>query len=83
MPTPDPEKFAKIVLWRLASLQAEVSELKLRMIELKALQENKGAVDGETNEWEQRWQALRKRLYREDIQKVGLPFDAIDDPTKN
>jgi hypothetical protein len=70
------------VLWRVSSLQADVRELQLRMIEWKALQEG-GATDGEAKEWEKRWKDLRNRLYREDIQKAGLPFDSTDDPTKN
>lgn len=79
---PETEKYVRLVLHKLCTMQADMRELQLRMIALNAHIIGQPS-DGESHEWSARNAALRDMLYREAIQELGLPFDTTGDKSKN
>ena len=77
--TPDAVEFAKSVLWRLASIQADVYQNQLLLIEVLARQTNQTA-----DQVQQRWlfetQKLRMDRYLESLKAAGLPHDEDSTP---
>ena len=76
MNTPDPEQFAKIVLWHLATMKTDVALLtaQVRILEVRL-----GRVPSDKEQKEWRKQRIKKQLqlFRESCQKAGL---ASQDP---
>ncbi len=77
--TPDAIQFAKSVLWRLASVQADVHQNQLLLIELLARQSNQTAEQVQ-QQWLFETHKLRMDRYLESLQAAGLPHDEDSTP---
>ena len=71
MATPDPQAFAKSVLWHLAGLRADLYANQLLLVELLATQKQKPAVEIQA-QWKLEVEAMREKLYREALRDAGL-----------
>ena len=74
MSKPNPEQFAKVLLWHLAGTRADIAAIEVR---LAALEERiAGKVSEETYEkWQARTKTLQAKLYLEACREAGLPTD--------
>lgn len=82
MKSPDPENYARVVLWYLSSLRADVHEIKLRIAKLEAAQF--GIPDkAEQKKLQKQIEDFRDQLYQEglsDSRLHGLQGHAFGDP---
>ena len=67
MSKPDPEQFAKVVLWHLAGLRADVHSVETRLAELQGWQP--GLTEEVRTELKQQ---ARDKFYLEALAEVGL-----------
>ena len=72
--TPDAVEFAKSVLWRLASVQADVYQNQLLLVEILARQTNQTATQVQ-KQWLSQIEELRRSRYLESLDAAGLPHD--------
>ena len=73
MPQHDPEDIARYVLWQLASLRADMAELKIQILELSADESQVGQIA----EWKRQNTGLRRQLYLDALHEAGLPDGPI------
>jgi hypothetical protein len=73
MSNPDPEKFAKVVLWHLAGVRAEIAAIETRLAVLEARIAGGVPSEAAQQEWEQRTQDQQARLYLDACKEAGLP----------
>jgi len=71
---PNPEEFAKSVLWRLASIQADVYQNQLLLVELLARQANQTAMQIQ-QQWQPRIEKMRIDRYLESLDAAGIERD--------
>jgi hypothetical protein len=79
MSQPNPEVFAKVVLWHLCGLRADVILVKQDMIERQAKETGKPSEEIFQKVGKQH-RKLRDNLYQEALLEAGLPPDARSDP---
>jgi hypothetical protein len=72
---PDPEQFARAVLWHLAGARAELSALEVRFTLLEAHLAGKVPSEATGQEWARRIQAQQERLYLEACRAAGLQIE--------
>lgn len=72
--TPDAVEFAKSVLWRLASIQADVYQNQLLLVEILARQSNQTASQVQS-QWLAKTETLRQARYVESLDAAGIPHD--------
>lgn len=75
MAKPDEEKLAKVVLYHLASVRAEISAIEVRMATLEA--RLGGAVPSAEaqRQWKERTRTLQANLYAEACKEAGLQIN--------
>ena len=78
MPNPNPEEFAKAMLWHLTGLRADMSQMQFAMIELKATLSQRDPV-GISEKWLEDTKRLHKKLYQEALSAAGLHDDRHPD----
>ena len=71
MTNPNPEEFAKSILWQLASVQADVYETQLLVVEILAKLTGIPAKEIQ-QKWKAETEASRERHYREALKRAGL-----------
>ena len=69
---PDPEEFARKVLWHICGLRAEVRHLHMRLAELFA-NESGHEVTEVQSKWKKTCEKLQEELYLEVAREVGVP----------
>lgn len=79
MATPNPEQFAKVMLWHLTSVRADLNQVVLHILSRQAM------LTGKThqqllNEWNEASLPFHKKLYREALAEAGLQDDREDNP---
>ena len=72
--TPNAVEFAKSVLWRLASIQADVYQNQMLLIGILARQTNQTAMQIQQR-WLERTQKMASARYLESLAAAGLPHD--------
>ena len=70
MANPDPEEFARTVLWNLASLRAEIAMLRMDVLELKHAGDAKEIE--QILEWRRKNRNIREKLFSDDLQTCRL-----------
>lgn len=75
---PNPDEFAKEVLWQLALLRADVQEVKLLTAELIVLRTGKDGAEVQ-KQWREKKIACAEKFYRRAAKAVGLPESPIPD----
>ena len=65
---PNPEQFARVMLWHLSGLRAEMAELHVRL----ARMEDVPMSDEELKQWQERTNQLRDKIYLEALELAGL-----------
>jgi hypothetical protein len=78
MKKPDAEQFARIVLWNLASIRADVVEFHTRL----AMLEGKPPSDESFQEQIEKTRALRDKIYFESLKVVGIDPQPPSTPTR-
>ena len=73
---PDPNEFARKMLWHIAGLRAEVRHVHMRLAELCA-SESGDSVQEVQKRWKKTCEDLQETIYLESVKEVGLP------PTKD
>ena len=73
---PNPDEFAKEVLWQLALLRAEIKEVKLLTSEMLALQTGKPATEIQ-NKWREKRLAQAEKIFQRMAHAVGLEDQPI------
>ena len=68
---PDPEEFARKVLWQLSGLRAE-SRIMLQMLS-RQIEPEVPKADEIYREWIHEALRLQSRLYKEAVEAVGIP----------
>lgn len=71
MEKPDPQAFAKSVLWHLAGLRADVYLNQLLLVELLAKQNQQPATVIQ-EQWRAQTEKMRRELYFEALRAAGL-----------
>ncbi|HMO64794.1 MAG TPA: hypothetical protein PKE47_06170 [Verrucomicrobiota bacterium] len=74
MPKPNPEEFAKGVLWHLTSLRAEVYEVQCFVVSLLVAQTGQ-AVDEIKKMYDKDRTEMQERFYREACEDAGIQDD--------
>jgi endonuclease I len=74
MATPNPEAFAKAMLWHLTGLRADVSQIYLYLLEQKTMQTGK-THQQILDEWQAWTHPHHEKLYREALAAAGLRDD--------
>lgn len=72
---PNPEVFAKHVLWRLAAIQADVYQNQLLLIEMLARTTGQEAIEIQ-KQWKTEADKLRMDCYLESLDAVGIDRDS-------
>lgn len=80
--TPDAIQFAKSVLWRLASIQADVYQNQLLLVQILARQTNQTPAQVQS-QWASQSQNLAIRRYTESLDAAGLPHEDGEPPEQN
>jgi hypothetical protein len=71
---PNPEEFAKSVLWRLASIQADVYQNQLLLVEILARQTKQKATKIQ-QQWLSRSRKMTMDRYLESLDAAGIERD--------
>jgi hypothetical protein len=80
MSKPDPDQFAKAVLWRLAVIQAEVTVIKSQLTSLEALQVGEAQAEISHEMRRKMIREAREEYYLEDCRSAGLKSDETPPP---
>ena len=80
MSKPDPQAFARSVLWHLAGLRADVYETKLLVVEALA-HVSSGEAKKIQKKWKKQRDKMEKNLYQQALQAAQLEADPPTDPT--
>ena len=75
---PNPDEFAKEVLWQLAQLRAEIKEVKLLTSEMLATQTGKPATEIQ-NKWREKRLAQAEKIFQRMANAVGLEDQSVRD----
>ena len=76
MPSPKPKDFAKLVLWHLASLRADVRQFRHQYLTHMAAT-SKVPVAQLERKWKAQHRRLRDTLYQEALEEAGLDDDQL------
>jgi hypothetical protein len=71
MTKPDPEQFAKAMLWHLTGLRADVAQIYVYLLEQKTMQTGKSHKDI-LDEWSAWTVPHHEKLYREALAASGM-----------
>ena len=75
MTKPDPQEFAKSVLWHLAGTRAELYQTRLLVVEVLAWLKHEPATEIQQR-WQQETDAMQLRHYRESLHQAGIEDDS-------
>lgn len=75
MPKPDPEEFARKVLWHISGLRAEVRNLHMMFARFLAADSGHSEEEVQTK-WKKDCETLQKRIFLEAAKEVGIPPEA-------
>jgi hypothetical protein len=82
MSKPDPEQFARVVLWHLAGLQADIANLNVRLDEIQTAVHNP-ASKALVQETEKQAAATQLFLYERSCNLAGLSAEPPTAPPEN
>ena len=71
MPTPKPKDFAKLVLWHLASLRADMRQFRHQYL-TRMSASSKIPVAELEKKWKAQHRRLRDTMYKEALEEAGL-----------
>ena len=71
MATPNPKDFAKLVLWHLASLRADVRQFRHQYL-IRMAASSKIPVAELEKKWKAQHRRLRDKMYKEALAEAGL-----------
>ncbi len=69
--TPDPNEFARKMLWHMAGLRSEVGHIHMRLAELFAIETDE-PVEEVQQAWKKSCLDLQQQIYLESVKEVGL-----------